>query len=158
MKYIAYGSNLNLEQMKYRCPGAKVLYKGIIKNYSLVYRGSKTGAYATVIPKKGDFVPVAVWEINDEHERRLDTYEGYPSFYYKKNLYVTLENGRRIRAMAYIMFDGAEVGEPSDTYLKVCLQGYQDNGLDINKLDESIDRNIDELKQKRINHIRKEYR
>ena len=26
--YVAYGSNLNLEQMSYRCPTAKVLWKG----------------------------------------------------------------------------------------------------------------------------------
>lgn len=33
--YIAYGSNLNLNQMKYRCPTAKLLGVGVVKNYEL---------------------------------------------------------------------------------------------------------------------------
>lgn len=143
--YIAYGSNLNLEQMAYRCPGARVLYKGVVEDYSLVYRGSKTGAYATIIPKKGDFVPVVVWEINSAHEYRLDIYEGYPNFYYKKELPVILDNSEIIMGMAYIMFDEAKVGLPSDAYLKVCKQGYRDNDLAIEKFKASIDNNLREL-------------
>lgn len=102
--YIAYGSNLNLRQMSYRCAGAKVLYTGIVKNYALVYRGSKTGAYATLIHKKGEYTPVAVWMINEEHEQNLDIYEGYPNFYYKKQLWVALDDGRNVRAMAYTIY------------------------------------------------------
>lgn len=138
MLYIAYGSNLHKEQMSYRCPGAKIVCTGIIKNYKLVYRGSKTGAYATIIPKKGDHVPVAVWEINSFHERSLDRYEGFPTFYYKKTLMVNADNGKRFKAMAYIMFDGAKPGRPSDYYLDVCSQGYLDCGLDMTKFEESI--------------------
>lgn len=148
--YIAYGSNLNLEQMSHRCRGAKVVCKGIIENYSLVYRGSKTGAYATIVPQKGDFVPVAVWEINDEHEQKLDIYEGYPNFYYKENLLVTLENGRKIFAMCYVMPAVAKVGKPSAQYLKICLQGYIDNGLDTKKFVGSIKNNIRELERSGI--------
>ena len=33
--YIAYGSNLNLKQMKYRCPTAKLLDIGVVENYEL---------------------------------------------------------------------------------------------------------------------------
>lgn len=143
--YIAYGSNLHLEQMAYRCPGAKVIFKGVVKDYTLVYRGSKTGAYATIIPCKGDYVPVAVWAINEYHEQCLDRYEGFPTFYYKKDLYVNLENGERIKAMAYIMFDGAKVGKPSMHYLETCSQGYLDNGLDMVKFEESIIRNRKEM-------------
>lgn len=31
--YIAYGSNLNVKQMKFRCPGAKVVGTSVIKDY-----------------------------------------------------------------------------------------------------------------------------
>lgn len=143
--YIAYGSNMHLEQMASRCPGAKVICTGIIENYALVYRGSKTGAYATIIPCKGDHVPVVIWDINSDHERRLDIYEGFPTFYYKKDLTVTLEDGRKIKAMAYIMFDAAKVGKPSMYYLETCSQGYLANNLDMVKFEESIVRNQKEL-------------
>lgn len=145
--YIAYGSNLHKEQMAFRCPGAKVKYTGVIKDYALVYRGSKTGAYATIIPCKGDHVPVAVWEINEDHETSLDIYEGFPRFYHKENLDVTLDNGRKIRAMAYIMFKEAKPGYPSMRYLETCSQGYLDQGLDMVKFEESILNNRREVNQ-----------
>lgn len=143
--YIAYGSNLHKEQMAYRCPGAKVVCKGIIEDYALVYRGSKTGAYATIIPCKGEHVPVAVWKINKEHERSLDLYEGFPTFYYKKDLKVLYDGHLYINGMAYIMFDRAKVGIPSMHYLEICAQGYLDQGLDMMKLEESIVRNKNEM-------------
>lgn len=145
--YIAYGSNLHLEQMAYRCPGARVMCKGIIEDYALVYRGSKTGAYATIIPCKGDHVPVVVWKINTEHERSLDIYEGFPTFYYKKDFLVKPDNPLLpdFLAMAYIMFDEAKVGKPSMKYLETCSQGYLANGLDMIKFEESIKRNNAEI-------------
>ena len=35
--YFAYGSNLHLEQMKQRCPTAKLLGTGRIENLSLIH-------------------------------------------------------------------------------------------------------------------------
>lgn len=39
--YVAYGSNLNKEQMSHRCPDAKPVYTGYLENWELIYRGSK---------------------------------------------------------------------------------------------------------------------
>lgn len=146
--YIAYGSNLHLEQMAYRCPDAKVLCKGIIEDYTLVFRGSKTGAYATVIPKKGDHVPVVIWKISEDDERSLDRYEGFPTFYYKKNLRVKIDRGDRFEAMAYIMFDEAKPGIPTMRYLETCSQGYLDNNLDMMKFEEFMANNKRETREK----------
>ena len=38
-KYIAYGSNLNREQMAKRCPDAKVIGSGMLKDYELLSVG-----------------------------------------------------------------------------------------------------------------------
>ena len=38
--YVAYGSNLNLSQMAYRCPSARIYGAGQLNNWELVYRGS----------------------------------------------------------------------------------------------------------------------
>lgn len=111
--YIAYGSNLNKEQMKYRCPLARPVQSGYLDNWQLIYRGSKTGAYASIRYKKGYRVPVGIWEITAHDERYLDMYEGYPSFYQKKNIYVYLEDGSKVKAMAYIMRPDAAPGTPS---------------------------------------------
>ena len=93
--YIAYGSNLNVRQMKFRCPTAKVVGTSVIKGYELLYKGSKTGSYLTIEKKKGGVVPVAVWEVTARDEKSLDAYEGYPNFYYKKNMKIKLsETGK----------------------------------------------------------------
>lgn len=84
--YLAYGSNLNIRQMRYRCPGAKPIGITAIPDYELLYKGSKTGAYLTIEPKKNGIVPIAVWEVSDDDEKRLDAYEGCPTFYYKKEV------------------------------------------------------------------------
>ena len=36
--YIAYGSNINLEQMANRCPNSKVIGKEMLKGYELEFR------------------------------------------------------------------------------------------------------------------------
>ena len=51
--YVAYGSNLNREQMAHRCPDAKLVGTGMLSNYEMVFRGNKSNAVATVEPKKG---------------------------------------------------------------------------------------------------------
>ncbi len=78
--YIAYGSNLNLSQMKHRCPTARVIGTSELKDYELVFRGSGHNAVATVEPCKGSTVPVLLWSIKPDDEKALDRYEGYPSF------------------------------------------------------------------------------
>ena len=72
--YIAYGSNLNLEQMAFRCPTAKVVGKSELKDYELLFRGGRRGAVATVEPKAGSTVPILVWEIQKQ-EREGDFYQ-----------------------------------------------------------------------------------
>ena len=61
--YIAYGSNLNLEQMKFRCPTAKLVGKGVVENYELQFKGMPHCSYATITPCSGKSVPVALWEL-----------------------------------------------------------------------------------------------
>ena len=75
--YLAYGSNLNLTQMRWRCPDARVLGTAEIADYRLLFKGSKTGSYLTIEPFAGGKVPVAVWEVSIADEERLDRYEGY---------------------------------------------------------------------------------
>lgn len=145
-KYIAYGSNLNLEQMAKRCPTAKVAGRGEIKDYELLFRGHRESAVATVEPKKGASVPVLIWDIGPEDERRLDSYEGYPRLYGKAALEVQTENGCE-SIMAYTMNEGYDLGIPSMTYLDTITKGYLDAGFDVNILMKSVSHCRDLLRQ-----------
>ena len=71
-----------------------------------------------------------VWGISERDERNLDRYEGFPSFYCKKDLEVEtfpLEGGapETLTAMVYIMTEGHRLGAPSDYYYKVLEDGYK---------------------------------
>ena len=68
--YLAYGSNLNLKQMAQRCPTAKVLGTSTLKDYQLMFRGAFGNAHATVEPCNGSEVPVLLWGITEEDEKK----------------------------------------------------------------------------------------
>lgn len=128
-KYIAYGSNLNVEQMKYRCPGAAVLTTGVIKDHQLLFKGSRSGNYLTIEPNKGYEVPVVIWEVTAQDEENLDHYEGWPTFYRKETVQVETAGGIVDDAFAYIM-NGHVSGAPTRRYLETCLEGYAEFGFD----------------------------
>lgn len=136
--YIAYGSNMDEEQMAFRCPTAKLLGKSEVKDYQLMFKGSLTGAYATIEPNEGSTVPVLIWEIEKADEARLDRYEGYPTFYYKKNLLIEL-SGKTETAMVYIMDERRRLGEPSSHYYDVLETAYRKFGFDMKILIEAYE-------------------
>jgi len=127
--YIAYGSNLNIGQMRMRCPNAEIVGTAEIADYELLFKGSLTGSYLTIEKRKGGIVPIAVWEVTADDEKMLDCYEGYPSFYYKKGFDMVLD-GKPVSAFAYIMHEERKRGLPSMAYLGTCIEGYKDFGFD----------------------------
>lgn len=135
--YAAYGSNLNIRQMNYRCPGARLYGTGVIDHYELQFKGQPRSAFATIAPREGASVPVAVWEISEKNEQALDHYEGHPSHYFKQNIPVQLE-GKEVSAMVYIMDLRMDFGLPSPYYYQTVREGYNDCGLDTNVLDEAV--------------------
>ena len=62
--YIAYGSNLNIRQMKMRCPGARIIGTSVIEDYRLLFKGKPQRFLPDIEPKEGSSVPVAAWEGN----------------------------------------------------------------------------------------------
>lgn len=141
--YVAYGSNLNLAQMAARCPSASIYAKGILNNWELAYRGHMMNSHATIIRKQGSTVPVLIWEIQPADEYRLDIYEGYPHYYLKKDIMVTI-SGKKKKAMVYIMDEKQPPGRPSAQYIKTILKGYLDNNMDTDILKKSLERNNEE--------------
>lgn len=135
--YLAYGSNLNLEQMAHRCPTAKVVGTTTLKDYALLFRGQHGGAVATVEPLKGASVPCLLWEITPADEVALDRYEGFP-FLYRKEI-VKVKLGRKtVEVMVYIMNDGKPLNAPSCYYYNVILEGYKSAEFDIEVLKKAV--------------------
>ena len=141
--YIAYGSNLNIRQMRWRCPTARIIGTAQLDGWRLLFKGSKTGSYLTIEEEAGYSVPVAVWEVSPRDELALDHYEGYPSFYYKKELVLNItgiKTGkvRRRRVFVYIMHEERPIGIPSRAYVETCAEGYHDFGFDLDFLTDAL--------------------
>ena len=123
MLYFAYGSNLNLFQMKRRCKDSVFLRKYELKGYKLNFR-SKYRA-ADIEKSKNSIVPGALFEISKSDEKKLDVYEDFPILY--KKLYFSYYNKT---VMTYIMVNKTEFRYPTERYLNVVKKGYKDCKLD----------------------------
>ena len=148
--YLAYGSNLNVDQMRWRCPSAHKEGVAILKDWQLLFRGSKTGAYLTIAPCEGAEVPVGVWSIIGADEAALDRYEGFPDFYYKKTLPVQMTDlaGKHVNidGLVYIMHEDRPLGVPSRSYVDICADGYEDFGFDLKPLVDAVAASVKEVK------------
>lgn len=151
--YFAYGSNINLGQMEYRCPDASVVGPVVLEGWELLFR---RGGFATIAPKEGENVQGLLWSITRSCERSLDSYEGYPRFYDKKMVTVRDSEGRSLSVMAYIM-DGRfqEPMLPTTDYYNGILEGYWQNGLPAAELKKAWDHAVREVHQEteRINAV-----
>ena len=141
--YIAYGSNLNINQMKRRCPTARVIGTGFIEDYELLFKGSKTGGYLTIEKAEGKSLPVAIWKVTEIDEQALDRYEGYPTFYYKADVEIDIKGIKtgkeyRKKAFVYIMHEDRDVGMPSKYYVMTCLEGYKTFGFSPKYLEDAL--------------------
>ena len=145
--YLAYGSNLNIAQMQFRCPDATVVGTAVIPDYELLFKRILTGAYLTIEPKQGAQVPGGVWEVSAADELRLDRYEGFPRFYYKKEMRIPVKDirtgkTRQRDAFVYVMHEDRKLGVPTSFYMRTCLDGYKDFGFDPDFLLAAYDRSL----------------
>ena len=131
--YIAYGSNMSEVQMAQRCPDAILAGTGRVNGYELLFKGSLTGCYATIEKKADAFVPVVLWHISAADERRLDAYEGFPRFYYKKEVEVETDDGT-VCGLVYIMHEDRQFGIPEPWYYQNMERDYSKFGFNLSIL------------------------
>ena len=134
--YLAYGSNLNKNQMAYRCPNAKTIGSMMLKGYELVFKSC-----LTIEPNKDGEVPLGIWQITKEDEKRLDRYEGYPILYRKEYIDIVIK-GKKEKALVYIMNDVRKRCAHAGVYMDVCMKGYKDFKFDIDYLNEALLRSL----------------
>jgi len=125
MRYIAYGSNMSREQMAHRCPDAKLIGIGRIDRARLEFYLHATVEYTRL---GAESVPVAVWEISEADERRLDRYEGFPDYYTKRKWTVRMADGSKISGMIYLMRI-IRPQPPTMGYYEGIRDAYRDLGL-----------------------------
>ena len=79
VRYFAYGSNLDREQMAKRCPSSRALHRARLKDHRLdfTYFSSRwVGGAADVVLHFGEAVWGIIYEMDAEDLSRLDRFEG----------------------------------------------------------------------------------
>ena len=151
--YFAYGSNINLEQMAYRCPDAQVAGPVTLEGWELLFRGS---GVATIGPKEGAAVHGLLWQLTPDCERSLDRYEGYPHLYVKEPVKVRDAQGQELTVMAYVMTERYRTpAVPPASYYQGILEGYRQNGLPVTALEKAWEQAVREVHEytSRINGL-----
>ena len=130
--YLAYGSNLNVDQMSIRCPGAKRIGSLYLSGYKLVFRG-----VADFEKDTNSKLALGLWEISKNHEKTLDRYEGVNSGLYKKILWLIEFKNVQYKALIYKM-NSDSIGSPYESYKETIIDGFDDFKLNKKYLEESL--------------------
>jgi cation transport regulator ChaC len=129
--YFAYGSNLNMPQMRHRCPGAKPVGTIMLPKARLVFRGVADIEYHDTA-----VVPGAIWKITDKDENELDIYEGVRKaggLYLKKYITISISSGEPEKALVYVMnpvHRRSQYAMPHEYYFGSIDHGYANFKLD----------------------------
>jgi len=135
--YFAYGSNLNISQMRKRCPSVKFVSKAKKLNYKLCFpiisrkRGNK--GVASIKKSKGNIVEGVLYCINTMDLIQLDKLEANGDRYERKRVYISLNNNIKKFSWTYIAIsDHKENHPPSATYINLILEGAVEHKLSKN--------------------------
>lgn len=119
--YFAYGSNLDAEQMRLRCPTARPLEPARLAGHRLAfthYSQRWQGGAADVLPQPGGVVWGLVYEMGADDFARLDPFE---SGYARVELEVEAVTRGRLRVTSYSVVDKGEFA-PHPVYLEKMLR------------------------------------
>jgi gamma-glutamylcyclotransferase (GGCT)/AIG2-like uncharacterized protein YtfP len=119
--------------MASRCPLARRIGAGILRDHRLLFRG-----VADVEPRQDSVVHGALWSITRECEESLDEFEGHPHLYGKRLVTVTHHKHCEVDAMVYTMQYKTSLTPPSADYRALIAKGYSDFGVPIEQLDAAV--------------------
>lgn len=140
--YWAYGSNLHVRQMRLRCPDAVKIGPLTVPNAVLRFRGVADVAYL-----RGAECLGGLWEVSAADEAALDRYEGVDPNDTERGLYAkryltVLYQGEK-RSVLYYQMNHLGITPPSASYYQTIAQGYEDFGLDVDRLEKALRHSYD---------------
>jgi gamma-glutamylcyclotransferase (GGCT)/AIG2-like uncharacterized protein YtfP len=119
--YAAYGSNLDPEQMRQRCPHSPSRGHGWLEGWRLTFGAEDLGwegALATVVEDPASRVFVMIYDVPLQDEAALDRWESADSGLYRKIRVRAHTLDGDALTWLYVL-DGYEGGLPSARYLGV---------------------------------------
>lgn len=131
VRVFAYGSNLDEDQMRARCPSSRLLGVATLGDHVLAFAGysvSRKSPVATVLACPGLAVPGALYTVTPDDLTALDACEGVPWMYARDTTSVQASSGGTRRAAIYRLQPaqlGLGFGTPTLEYLRLIQAAYQ---------------------------------
>jgi gamma-glutamylcyclotransferase (GGCT)/AIG2-like uncharacterized protein YtfP len=129
--YFAYGSNLDREQMNFRCPENEIVQTVCLPNYELCFprfsKGYRQCGVASVVEKENSIVWGVLYKLSHTDFKNLDLHENIPHSYLKTAITVyspCMQNN--FLATTYIANHQIGNFKPSREYLDLILNGLKD--------------------------------
>ena len=97
--YFAYGSNMDIDQMELRCPGAHFIGEATLENFDFAL---DLAGYATVVPSKDKNTTGILWFISRNDMRKLDSYEGVDFKCYRREYMSVILDGKEVSSLVYV--------------------------------------------------------
>ena len=122
VKYFAYGSNMDVDQMKQRCPTVEVLGKGVLRDYRLgftVYSAGWGAGSADIVHERGNEVWGIAYLIDIDDLDGLDAYEGCPEHYRRVQLPVEVHGTEYPNVCVYEVVNKVPFVPPNKKYVDV---------------------------------------
>lgn len=128
--YAAYGSNMDADQMKFRCPHSPNVGTGWLPGWRIAFGGESIGwegALATIVEDPGEQVYVVLYDVPQEDVARLDDWDGVSMGLYSK-IHVRVQTLEAEQlAWTYVLND-YEGGLPSASYLSAMAEAAEKAG------------------------------
>jgi gamma-glutamylcyclotransferase (GGCT)/AIG2-like uncharacterized protein YtfP len=124
--YFAYGSNLDPDQMRHRCPDAVAQGTALLPDwsFSIFERG-----YATIAEHISGAVYGGLWKVSEADLRALDRYEGVERDFYRRFRATVMTDTGAVQAWVYVADRSAD-GTPKPGYLERIIAGAEWFGID----------------------------
>jgi gamma-glutamylcyclotransferase (GGCT)/AIG2-like uncharacterized protein YtfP len=138
--YFAYGSNLDIKQVKQRCRNCDVrkVSVGYLPKYRLAFTQFYEpwgGGVADIVESPNNCVWGILYALTMDAMKLLDAYEGYPTDYDRTQHSIITPEGDCYTAWVYsVKRKDGEFIPPSRKYLNILKQTAKDSGFPIEYL------------------------
>jgi hypothetical protein len=123
--YFAYGSNICIEQMHFRCPNANKLGNAKLNNYEFVINRH---GLATLVAKLGACSEGVLWSISESDKATLDVYEGLQSNLYSLQTMIIETRIGATQVLIYIATN-QDLGRPALAYMEPIVNAARHHGF-----------------------------
>jgi gamma-glutamylcyclotransferase (GGCT)/AIG2-like uncharacterized protein YtfP len=123
--YFAYGSNMDPDQMKMRCPAASSTGVVRLAQWDILINAR---GVATIVPNEATSVEGVLWSVTPTCLDALDHYEGIADGLYRREIVEVDQDSEMIETLVYVAADCVP-GEPRTGYLEIILRGAESFGL-----------------------------